>query len=313
MKYWEYPFDPSVKKDFQLDLGQGNTPCEKAPEEILKLTNLEKLYLKREDLNPNGSFKDRALAYQISVLSQNKGKYCVLSSSGNAAISCCAFAQKSDIKPIILVSPNISENKLSQIINSKPYLLIKSKNARRLANYIHRKHNIPILNPSKDTNASIGFETLGQEIYKQNPECDAIFSYATSSASLLGIHNFYKKNNLPIPAIHAINSQDSKTNFYSNSKIMDSIIKETNGSIISLKKDETKPIQDILTSNNINSSFEGQLALFACTTHSESCNNPTVIISGKEHDLIEYDKDYPIHNLETKEEIDLLISNTNAN
>jgi threonine synthase len=207
MKYWDYPFNPKINKEFQLDLGQGNTHMENAPDEILKITKLDSLTFKREDKNPNGSFKDRALAYQISYLYQNKAKYCVLSSSGNAAISCCAFAQKAKIKPIILISPDIPINKLSQIINQKPFLLIKSPQARRLANYISKKYKIINLNPSTNNHAINGFKTLGWEISENNSDSSAIFSYCTSGASILGIYDYYySKKNINIPQIVGIQS-----------------------------------------------------------------------------------------------------------
>ncbi|MFZ5392344.1 MAG: PLP-dependent lyase/thiolase [Patescibacteria group bacterium] len=194
-KFWQYPgFIETFKKENKLDLGQGNTPLEDHSYLLKTYHKNSKLFLKREDLNPNGSFKDRALAYQISHLKQNKSKYCVLSSSGNAAISCCAFCQKNDLKPIILISPTTPPNKISQIIAKNPHLIIKSKKAYRLAKYISRKYSIPLLNPSHDNRAITGFETLGWEINNQLPNCEAIFSYCTSGASIIGLHNFYYKN-----------------------------------------------------------------------------------------------------------------------
>lgn len=315
MNYWDYPFQPAIDKEFQLDLGQGNTPMEKAPDEILKLTKLDLLQFKREDKNPNGSFKDRALAYQMSYLLQNKAKYCVLSSSGNAAISCCAYAQKAKIKPIILVSPNIPKNKLSQIINQKPYLLIKSTQARRFANYIQKKYHIPILNPSKDQNASIGFETLGQEIHNQNPNCDAIFSYSTSGASLIGIYNFYTKvspkKERYLPRLYAIQTDQSQTDFYkySNSKIIESVIAKSKASTITMSIKKNIPIQKILQKHHINSSCEGITALNAAIEFSykfHTIKNITVIISGREHKLLPYDPNF-IKHASTKTDIDQLL------
>lgn len=164
-----------------------------ASESIKSQTNFEKLFFLREDLNPYGSFKDRALSYQINYLKQEKINTCVISSSGNAAIAAAAHCQSNNIKCIILISPDTDPAKLSQIIKYQPFMLIKSANARRLANYIHKKHGIYLLNPSKDDRAITGFESLGKDIYTANPDCQTIFSYVTSGASLLGIISFYKK------------------------------------------------------------------------------------------------------------------------
>ena len=54
-KFWNYPgFIKKFKKENKLDLGQGNTPLEDHSY-LLKTNNKNsKLFLKREDLNPNG-------------------------------------------------------------------------------------------------------------------------------------------------------------------------------------------------------------------------------------------------------------------
>jgi hypothetical protein len=315
MSFWSYPFHPPIAKEFQLDLGQGDTPLEPAPDEIKKLVNIDQLFFKREDQNPHGSFKDRAIAYQMSYLQSIDAKYCVLSSSGNAAISCCAFAKHTNIKPIILVSPDIPKNKLSQIIKYKPFLLTQSANARRLANYINKKYHIPVLNPSKDIKASISFETLGQEIYSQNPNCDAIFSYSTSGASLTGIYNYYQQNNLPIPKLFASQisySSSPSTLFYrlSNANIIKKVIQQTNGSFQFTFQPETNKVQKILKQNNINSSLEGASATQLAIQKSIAgplIHNAIIIISGTEHELLDIDPNFPKHQAKTREEIDIIL------
>lgn len=169
------------------------TNLQPAPESIKSLTKYTNLYFQREDLNPNGSFKDRALSYQIKYLKENNIDCCVISSSGNAAIAAADHCRKNNIKCIILISPDTDPAKLSQIIHRQPDLLIKSTNARRLANYIHKKYNIYLLNPSKDNRAITGFESLGQDIHQSDTDCQIIFSYVTSGASLLGMISYYQK------------------------------------------------------------------------------------------------------------------------
>jgi|GEM_PF-593799 len=183
-----------------------------APSPITQLTNYDNLYLLREDLNLHGSFKDRALSYQIQYLKNNNINTCVISSSGNAAIAAAAHCAENNIKCIILVSPSTDKAKLSQIIKHKPHLVIQSKQARRLANYIHKKHGIYLLNPSKDDKAIEGFESLGQDIHENNPGCQAIFSYVTSGASLLGMISYYKKQS-DITFPHFIGVQSGEQQF----------------------------------------------------------------------------------------------------
>lgn len=327
MIYWLYNFTKKIKEKNQLDLGQGNTPLIEIPS-INKKLKIPHLFFKREDLNPNASFKDRALAYQISLAKQNNEKYVVLSSSGNAAISCASFCQKTKIKPIILVSPSIPKNKLSQIIDRKPFLLIQSKNARRFAKYIHKKYNIPLLNPSTDENAATGFETLGEEILLQNPECETIFTYSTSGASITGIIDFYLKNNLIPPQIVAIQIFDQKIKanqinmlpkFYQhNSKKIIEYMKKVRGLFHRIRQDQAIIDQKILHHNNIPTSIEGAAAFSAVKEYLESKkelepdssrpDNIVCIISGKEHEILPISPDYKIFQANSRNNIDQIMS-----
>lgn len=327
MIYWLYNFTKKIKEKNQLDLGQGDTPLIEIPS-INKKIKIPHLFFKREDLNPNGSFKDRALAYQISLAKQNNEKYVVLSSSGNAAISCASFCKKTKIKPIILVSPSIPKNKLSQIIDKKPFLLIQSKNARRFAKYIHKKYNIPLINPSTDENAAIGFETLGEEILLQNPECETIFTYSTSGASIIGIANFYLKNNLVPPQIVAVQIFDQKIRpnqinllpkFYQhNSKKIIESMKKTQGLFHRIRQDQAIDSQKILHHNNIPASIEGAAAFCAAQGYIESQkelepnsiqpSNIICIISGKQHETIPISPDYQIFQANSRSDIDQIMS-----
>ena len=77
-----------------------------------KLIKIENFYLKREDQNPTGSAKDRALIAQIQNLIEKKITNAVISSTGNAAISAAYFCQKQGINLTIFVSPKINLKKL---------------------------------------------------------------------------------------------------------------------------------------------------------------------------------------------------------
>lgn len=311
IKYWDYPFKEKIDKKNQLDLDQGNTP-------VTKLTNKQipsipigtTIYLKREEKNPNGSFKDRALAYQISYLKQHNIDTCVISSSGNAAISTAAFCNQAQIKAIILISPDIPENKLSQIVKHKPYLIIKSKKAARLTNYISKKYKIPNLRPSKDNNAIAGFETLGWEIHQQNPDTDAIVSYITSGTSLLGIHQYYAQNQKnTIPQLIASSSGeqtilpklfDQKPNKEKNIAGQNALlkpirynqivkaIKQTDGKAVWTSNKNIQKYQKLLLHKlNINSSPEGAAALATAiklARNNSQIKKITCIISGEKHE-----------------------------
>ena len=85
MSIWKYSDDfiPQIENDFQLSVGEGNTPLESFPALATRF-NLDNIYLKREDNNPTGSHKDRGLAYHLSYYIKKGYRDFVISSSGNS-------------------------------------------------------------------------------------------------------------------------------------------------------------------------------------------------------------------------------------
>ena len=71
------------------------------------LQNINSIYFKREDLNPTGSAKDRALQQQLKKLLRLGYKNAVISSTGNAAISAAHFCHQEGINLTVFVSPKI--------------------------------------------------------------------------------------------------------------------------------------------------------------------------------------------------------------
>jgi threonine synthase len=107
---WRYAkFFPYVKEAEITNLGEGWTP----------LVNFSKnVYLKLENLNPTGSFKDRGSTTLISalhVLIKKAGGYIAEDSSGNAGASIAAYAARAGLKAKIYVPENVSGPKFNQI------------------------------------------------------------------------------------------------------------------------------------------------------------------------------------------------------
>ncbi len=189
MSIWKYKkLNNLVEEEYQLTLGEGDTPLEEY--EI----DGKKVFIKREDKNPNGSFKDRSLAFQISKLFEDGHKHLVISSSGNAAISAAAYCELAEIKLDIFVSNNIEQAKLDKLstFNSQLVTLYKSDRAKSDAIKFAVDNNIPNLRGSMDDDAIIGFKTISYELAKQNPEIDAIFIPCSSGTSTVGIYQGYQ-------------------------------------------------------------------------------------------------------------------------
>lgn len=154
------------------------------------LQNINSVYFKREDLNPTGSAKDRALQVQLKKLLRLGYKNAVISSTGNAAISAAHFCHQEGINLIVFVSPKINPQKL-KLINAS---VIHSPKAISDAIKFSQEHNAYLLRQSTDPAALLGYQEIGTEILKQLPPVTSIFVPTGSGTTLLGIAQTLPKN-----------------------------------------------------------------------------------------------------------------------
>ena len=107
---WRYARSfPYVNRGEAIVLGEGWTP-------LVRLS--DKLFLKLENLNPTGSFKDRGSTVLISTIwrSVKKAKgFISEDSSGNAGASIAAYAAHAGLRARIYVPETVSGPKLAQI------------------------------------------------------------------------------------------------------------------------------------------------------------------------------------------------------
>ncbi len=195
----------AVTIDSQINCKQADfTPIEKMGDSAL--------WLKREDQSVTGSHKFRSLQYQLSCLLDAGAEKSVLSSSGNAAISTSKLLPKNaNLKIFVFLSKKTSPEKLAALEFSGNFVPILSDRPLRMAKYAIKHFELKDLRPSQDSNAVIGFRSLGFEIFEQKPEIENIFSFATSFASIRGITEAYQiLKNLgaieKLPKIFAVNT-----------------------------------------------------------------------------------------------------------
>ncbi|RME87417.1 MAG: pyridoxal-phosphate dependent enzyme, partial [Planctomycetota bacterium] len=204
---WRYAaFYPLfVPKKKQISLGEGNTPLLEVP--LSKICQ-SSLWIKREDFNPQGSHKDRALAFQVSYYGSQGYKRLAISSSGNGAISLSAYAQEAGIEALVFVHPQTPPYKLDRILSFQPHIIITEK-AINFGRYVERRYGIPNLRPSTNEIAPIGYYSLALEIYESQVPMDSIFLFTTSGATLIGLYEAFWKLKRDgkikkLPAFHAV-------------------------------------------------------------------------------------------------------------
>ena len=271
---WRYHRDLlPIGEEFRLSLGEGATPT----------TQIDGIFFKREDLNPNGSLKDRGMAFQISSAYGSGEKNLVISSSGNAAISASAYCRLVDINLTVFVAESINPKKLAMIKNSKAEVKIGKRPVSEAIKWAKR-NNFPNLRPSTDPAGSIGYQTIAYELYRELGQIEELFLPVSSGTALKGIAAGFKKLGF-LPRIYACQS----TRTFSLAKYFDSdfvvsktslaealvakivldgdqilkIIRESGGGGWVISNEEIVKAGDWLEKKGILTSAEGALALAA--------------------------------------------------
>jgi threonine synthase len=182
--------------EIQVSLGEGKTPLNN-----IKI-NKQRIWIKDENTNPTGSFKDRCLAYQISYYYSLGEKDFVISSSGNAAISAASIIKLlPDASIDIFIAHNINPKKLEKLLNLKDQRIrLKQDFKAKSAAVLYAKQEGKInLRASKDDVALIGYKTIAYELELEAKQSDGIFIPASSGTAALGIALGFKDMGINIP------------------------------------------------------------------------------------------------------------------
>jgi threonine synthase len=264
--------------------------------------------LKREDLNPAGSHKERAACYQVSKLYEQHRSVAVISSTGNAARAAARYMHCIDGRLIAMMSPQTHAAKIEVVLREKAFVILTPKPINH-TRYAARIFNLPNLRPSIDPQAVSGFMSLGFEIHEQFPgnPPDAVFLFSTSGASLLGIARAFeiiveKLHAWPhYPRLHAVqagNALQLAENFDAReiSREPDSLagrgglsvsrlaqetagyIRKTGGSAWAIRNQEIAWAEEILSSAGIETSAEGAASLAALRRYRSTGEQGTALV-----------------------------------
>ncbi len=143
-----------------------------------KLIPGSEIYLKTENLQLTGSFKVRGAFNKILQLtSQERARGVIACSAGNHAQGVALAAQQNGIKAVICLP---SSAPISKIEATKSYgaqiCLVEGgyDDAYRRALELRDLHGYTLLHPFDDDAVIAGQGTIGLELYRQNPEIDAV-------------------------------------------------------------------------------------------------------------------------------------------
>jgi threonine synthase len=167
---------------------------------------LTSLVVQREDLNPNGSHKDRSLVVQVSAWAARGTRVMAISSSGNAAVAAAASARVAGVLLVAFVSPLTPPAKIAQITRWGA-LAVVSERAIGLCSELCAD-GVPNLRPSVDDLALLGYEALAFELAERGSDFDAVLCYTTSGSTLCGIARGFTRlralgHGGPLPSLHA--------------------------------------------------------------------------------------------------------------
>jgi len=145
----------------------GDTPLQKAMKFGVE-TGLSNLWIKREDLNPTGCFKDRESVVTISAAKELGHDSVYIVSSGNAALSTAKFAKELGIECKCYVPEKTSQEKQDLILKYGAELeLIPGFYEDVFRSVVDR--NLPDWNVTSGQNSYRieGGKTMAYEIYEQ--------------------------------------------------------------------------------------------------------------------------------------------------
>ncbi len=266
------------------------------------ITKVNDFYIKREDQNPTGSAKDRAIQVQIDHLIKNKFESAVISSTGNAAISAAHFCHQFNLPLHIFVSQNINPKKLN-IIKSLPQTTIhQSLKPISQAIKFSKTNSRYLLRQSTDPLAIKAYSQIGKEIIDQLPQVSSIFVPVGSGATFMGIRqaipqnvNIYAIQPAANPTLakyfdknfkpESINLTDALTvkTLPLRQKLISSL-KQTDSLALAVQNNDILLAQKELSSQNITTSSEGALALAGLYKAKKMSldigPNPLIILTG---------------------------------
>ena len=174
------------------------SPLELAPALSKRIGN--RLYLKREDLQPVFSFKLRGAYNKMALLPRKKLKRGVIAASaGNHAQGVALAAQKLGCRALIVMPVTTPRIKIEAVKSRGATVVLHGdsySDAYAKALKLKRARGLTFIHPYDDPDVIAGQGTIGMEILRQHPKpIDAIFVPVGGGGLISGIAAYVKQIN----------------------------------------------------------------------------------------------------------------------
>ncbi len=192
-----------IQKALVYDVA-AETPLERAPGLSKRLNN--RVYIKREDLQPVFSFKLRGAYNKIMHLSeQERNQGVIAASAGNHAQGVALAASKLKIDSVIVMPRTTPQIKVNSVTSYGSEVVLHGNtydDAYIYAQELVKERNLVFVHPYDDPDVIAGQGTIAVEILKQAPEnIDVIFVPVGGGGLIAGISAYIKSVN---PAIRIV-------------------------------------------------------------------------------------------------------------
>ena len=294
----------------RLSLGEGNTPIK-----LFEHPGGPIIAIKDENLNPNGSFKDRSVAYQMSMHVENGVRSFVISSSGNAGIAALAYGKLAGVAVRVYVGENVNPKKMAKmaallggdkntISKDSPELkleVLQTAQPKSDAFKFAQESGRLNLRGSNDDFAIAGFKTIAYELAEQYPKMDAVFVPCSSGTSAYAICLAFEEMGMKIPVyicqtqnVCPIASEFDPQTRIADASIADAIVDRVanrkpqlleklvscGGGGFVIGNAELQETADKIAPYGFGFSYNSLLGFAGLLRNSVNCKHPVVIASG---------------------------------
>lgn len=186
-----------IKVFDELSLGEGQTALTKAYS-LGHLLGFSNLYIKHEEQNPTGNFKDRESFIAVNFAKEKDLKEIVIASSGNAALSMAAYAKRADIVCQCFIPASTSQAKKELITFFGGQIREIEGNYEQVYRYVadHFEKNSNVTSGINSERVE-GDKTISYEIWEEIGVPDVVVVPCGNGGNLAGIwRGFYELKEL---------------------------------------------------------------------------------------------------------------------